>query len=69
MQQFSVSHKTVSIDDNGCRVLKLRQGDVMAQHPDACKVFGMPKAVIDSGLADAMVPLNQIATEILRLVE
>ncbi len=52
----------------GCRALKLRQGYVMAQHPDSCKVFGMPKAVIDAGVADAIVPLEQMATEILRLV-
>ena len=52
----------------GCRELKRRGAYVIAQHPDGCTVFGMPKSVIDEKLADEIVPLNQIAPAILRQV-
>ena len=45
----------------GCRELKRRGGYVIAQHPDGCVVYGMPKAVADEQLADRIVPLDQIA--------
>lgn len=52
----------------GCRGLKRRGAYVIAQHPDGCVVFGMPKSVIEEQLADEVVPLNQIAAAVLRQV-
>jgi two-component system chemotaxis response regulator CheB len=49
----------------GCRRLKQRGACVIAQHPDGCAVFGMPKAVIDEQLADHIVPLGGIAASIM----
>jgi len=45
----------------GCTRLKQRGGTVIAQSPASCAVYGMPKAVIEHGLADAILPLDAIA--------
>lgn len=52
----------------GCGLLKSRGGTVFAQHEDGCTVFGMPKAVIDEGHADKVVPLDRIARAVVRHV-
>jgi two-component system chemotaxis response regulator CheB len=51
----------------GCALLKDSGGIVLAQAAEGCAVYGMPKAVIDAGLADHVVPLHQIADAIVRL--
>ena len=38
---------------------------VIAQDQDTSVVFGMPKSIITAGLADQVVPLDQIAQEII----
>jgi two-component system chemotaxis response regulator CheB len=53
----------------GCRAIKRRGGTVFAQHPDGCVVYGMPKAVIDEQLADRVIPLDRIASWIVREVQ
>ena len=49
---------------DGCRVLKAAGGTVLAQSGDTCVVYGMPKAIIEAGLADETVPLDQMAVRI-----
>ncbi|MEO8269515.1 MAG: CheB methylesterase domain-containing protein, partial [Aureliella sp.] len=49
-----------------CRHLKQIGGYVFAQNQDDCVVYGMPKAVIDEGLADRTLPLGKIAPAIVR---
>ena len=51
---------------DGCRALKQAGGWVFAQHQDDCIVYGMPKAVIEQGLADRILPLGKIAPAIVR---
>ncbi|MBE5864837.1 MAG: chemotaxis protein CheB [Lachnospiraceae bacterium] len=49
----------------------LRETDntyVIAQNEESCTVFGMPGSIVKSGLADIVLPLNQIAQEIVRKV-
>lgn len=53
----------------GCRAIKDRGGKVIAQHPDGCVVYGMPKSVVENQLADRVVPLEKIASWIVRVVE
>ena len=48
----------------GCRSLKAAGGVVIAQDRQGCTVYGMPKAVIDAGLADVVLPLDQIGEAI-----
>ena len=52
----------------GARALKRHGAHVIAQHPDGCVVFGMPKSVIEEQLADEVVPLPRIASAVLRQV-
>jgi two-component system chemotaxis response regulator CheB len=52
----------------GCRTLKARGAYVIAQHPEGCVVYGMPKAVIEEELADRVVPLHEMAAALVHLV-
>ena len=38
---------------------------VIAQDQNSCTVYGMPKSIANAGLADQVVPLEQIAQEII----
>lgn len=51
----------------GAEILKARGACVIAQDEASSVVWGMPGAVVNAGLADHVLPLDQIATEILRL--
>ena len=52
----------------GCELVHARGGQVIAQHQTGCTVYGMPKAVIQAGVADQVVELPRIAKAIERLV-
>jgi two-component system chemotaxis response regulator CheB len=54
---------------NGCAELKRRGGRVFAQDECGCMVYGMPKAVIEQGLADRVLPLARIGPAITRYVD
>ena len=49
----------------GCRELKKKGARVITQHPDGCTVYGMPKAVVEAGLSDQVVPLQRIASTLI----
>ena len=53
---------------SGIRALKEAGSRTLAQDRDSCVVFGMPKAAIDTGCVDAIVPIEEMADEILRSV-
>jgi two-component system chemotaxis response regulator CheB len=44
----------------GLRLIKRQGGVVIAQDEESCVVYGMPKAAVDDGLADYVVPLDDI---------
>jgi len=52
----------------GALELRARGGRVVAEDEASCVVFGMPRSVIEEGAATAVVPLPQMADEIVRLV-
>ncbi len=52
----------------GVKRVKEKGGKVIAQDEATSVVFGMPKAVIDAGLTDKVVPLDQIADAIMSFV-
>lgn len=54
---------------SGCRLLKARGGQVVAQDEASCVVFGMPRQPIEEGIVDVIAPLDRIASEIVQLVE
>lgn len=51
----------------GCRVVRTYGGSVLAQDEATSAVWGMPGAVARAGLADRILPLNELVPEILRL--
>jgi two-component system chemotaxis response regulator CheB len=48
----------------GCTLLKQRGAHVLAQDAATCVVYGMPRQVVESGLADMIRPLDGIADAI-----
>jgi two-component system chemotaxis response regulator CheB len=50
----------------GIRHLKEKKKiQVIAQDADTCTVYGMPKSIATAGLTDVVVPLGEIAQEII----
>jgi chemotaxis response regulator CheB len=41
---------------------------VFAQDPQSCAVFGMPRHVVEAGLAELVAPPSRLGAEIRRLV-
>ena len=52
----------------GMAEIKAGRGRTIAEDQSTCVVFGMPKAAIDAGAADRVLPLDKIAEEIIRQV-
>jgi two-component system chemotaxis response regulator CheB len=52
----------------GLRLLKQGGSTVIAQDEASCVVFGMPKAAIEAGVVDCVVPLSGMAERITSLV-
>ncbi|HKJ99346.1 MAG TPA: chemotaxis response regulator protein-glutamate methylesterase [Desulfotignum sp.] len=52
----------------GLRLMKRLGAQVIAQDRQSCVVFGMPGEAINAGVVDRVVPLDQIAAEILQRV-
>lgn len=44
--------------------LKRKGGAILAQHERGCTVYGMPRQVIEEGLADIITPLTNVASQI-----
>ncbi len=53
---------------HGCRHLRERHAQILAQDEKSSVVWGMPGVVAQAGLADRILPLDQIAAEINRRV-
>jgi two-component system, chemotaxis family, protein-glutamate methylesterase/glutaminase len=53
---------------DGARLLKQRGGRVIAQDEATSTIYGMPRAVAEEGLADAIIPLDELAGSIRRVV-
>ncbi len=52
----------------GAKLIKTAGGKVVAQSEESCVVYGMPKAIVDAELADAILPLEDIASAITNAV-
>ena len=52
----------------GARAIRAAGGSVLAQDAASSTIWGMPGSVVKAGLADAVLPLEQIAGEMLRRV-
>jgi two-component system chemotaxis response regulator CheB len=49
----------------GARAIRARGGQVIAEHESTCVVYGMPRTIVEEGLADAVIPLPDIAAAII----
>lgn len=50
----------------GAKILKESGGKMIAQNEESCVVYGMPKAVVDGGLADEIIDLENMTAAIVR---
>ena len=49
---------------NGCQALKKQNSLVIAQDESSCVIYGMPRCVVEAGLADEEIPLQGIAASL-----
>ncbi len=54
---------------DGVRVVKAESGLVIAQDPDEAQYDGMPRSVIDAGLADFVLKVVDIPEQVLRYIQ
>lgn len=53
---------------DGAKVIKQFGGKIFAESEETALIYGMPKSVVKAGLADKVVPLHQMADEIVKEV-
>jgi two-component system chemotaxis response regulator CheB len=53
---------------DGMKAIKAARGRTIAQDEKTCIVYGMPKAVVEAGYADKVIPLSGVVGEILNMV-
>jgi two-component system chemotaxis response regulator CheB len=51
---------TVEIKKNG--------GITISEHKSTCTIYGMPKATYETGMVDLVVPLDEVSTQIIKIV-
>ena len=54
--------------EKGMRAIKATGGRTIAQDEGTCVVYGMSRAVIEAGIADKVVPIEEVAGEIVNAV-
>jgi two-component system chemotaxis response regulator CheB len=53
----------------GAKHIRARGGGVLAQDEATCVVYGMPRAVVEAGVAEGTLPLSRIAEALTRALE
>ncbi len=53
---------------DGARRIKEAGGKIIAEHESTSVVYGMPRSVVEAGLADYVAPLPEIAAALLKLI-
>ena len=51
---------------DGARILKEKGGTMLAQSEESCVVYGMPKAIVDNNLADAVLTIDEMSAALMR---
>lgn len=52
----------------GAEAVKKQGGRVIAQDEETCTVYGMPRAVVEAGIVDKILPAHEIAKEIINSI-
>lgn len=47
---------------DGAGILRQQGATIWAQNQDSCTIYGMPKAIVNAGLADAVLDLNELTS-------
>ena len=47
--------------------MKRCRGTTIAQNQETCVVYGMPRAAVDLGVVDHILPINDVPKELTRL--
>jgi two-component system chemotaxis response regulator CheB len=55
--------------DGICKLKLNNKAYIISQDENTCVVYGMPKAAVQTGMVDKVVPLTEIAQEIMKIVE
>ena len=50
----------------GAKAVRASGGRVLVEAESTCTVYGMPRAIADAGLADEILPLDELAEAIVR---
>ena len=48
----------------GAREVRRQGGRILVEAEQTCTVYGMPRAIVEAGLADEVLPLDQMAAAI-----
>ncbi|MGM5484694.1 MAG: protein-glutamate methylesterase/protein-glutamine glutaminase [Nanobdellota archaeon] len=54
---------------SGSRKIKRYGGTVVSEAEESCIIYGMPKSVAEEGLADEVVPLDQMTVAVVQLLD
>ena len=49
----------------GAAWIKAQGGTILTESEQSCVIYGMPRSVVEAGLSDAAIPLNQLAQSIM----
>jgi two-component system chemotaxis response regulator CheB len=49
---------------DGAQVVRRHGGRIFAEAESSCTVYGMPRAIVEADLADAIIPLHELAAAI-----
>jgi len=49
---------------DGARAVRAKGGRILVEAEDTCTVYGMPRAIAEAGLADAVLPLHELPNAI-----
>jgi len=52
----------------GARTLKAQGSEIWAQNEESCVVYGMPAAIVDAGLADNVLDINDFSQAIVKRI-
>ena len=52
----------------GARMLKAQGSEIWAQDEESCVVYGMPAAIVEAGLADQVLSINDFATAMIKRI-
>lgn len=63
-----VSAVLTGMGKDGAAEIKKNGGTTLSEDQSTCTIYGMPRAAYETGMVDEVLPLNEIALEIIKLL-